>query len=298
MLVGVEVDELLYRMGGVAHRRTLLQEVPVSQLRRALGRGRIVRIGRGIYASPGGDEAQAAARALNGALSLTSAALHHGWAVKTPPRMPHVTVPRHRKVAAPRRRGVQLHYAEVEVDGFVTTPLQTVIDCARTLPFDEALCVADSALRAGLSKGSLLAAAEQAPRSGRARAVRVAEAADARAANPFESSVRGISKEVPGLSLEPQVFIPGLGRPDLYDAALGLVVECDSFQFHSDRAAVLNDVERYNICALQDLTLLRFAWEHAMFQQDYVHNTLRTWVEHRTVSYGLAVQQRCPRCAA
>ena len=28
-----------------------------------------------------------------------------------------------------------------------TRPVRTVIDCARTYPYDEALCVADSALR-------------------------------------------------------------------------------------------------------------------------------------------------------
>lgn len=298
MLVGVEVDELLYRMGGVAQWRTLVREASASQARTALTRGRIVRIGYGTYGLPGGDEARVAAQALNGALSLTSAALHHGWAVKVPPRTPHVTVPRDRKVAPRRRRGVQLHYADVEVDGIATTPLQTVTDCARWLPFDEALCVADSALRAGLSREALIAAAEQSPRTGRSRAVRVAEAADGRAANPFESSVRGISKEVPGVALEPQVFIPGYGRPDLYDEALGLVVECDSFQFHSDSSAVVNDVERYNDCALQDLTLLRFAWEHPMFRQEYVLHTLRAWVEQRAASSRPAVQSPCPRCAA
>ncbi len=37
-----------------------------------------------------------------------------------------------------------------DVEGRVTTPLRTVIDCSRTLPFPEGLAVADSALRRGL----------------------------------------------------------------------------------------------------------------------------------------------------
>ena len=39
--------------------------------------------------------------------------------------------------------------ADEVVDG-VTSPLRTVLDCARRLPFSEALAVADSALRSGL----------------------------------------------------------------------------------------------------------------------------------------------------
>lgn len=298
MLVGMELDELVRRMGGVARWRTLVREVPASQVREAVARGRLVRISHGLYALPGRDEAQAAARSLNGVLSLTSAALHRGWAVKTPPAKPHVTVPRSRKVSPDRRRGVHLHFGEVESDGIATTPLQTVIDCARALPFDEALSVADSALRSGLSKEALVGAAEQSPRTGRTKAVRVAHAADGRAENPFESVVRAVSLEFPELNLEPQVFIPGLGRPDLHDRERGLVVECDSFKFHSDRFAVVNDVERYNACALLELGLLRFAWEHAMHRQDYVRNTFREWLDVQAASDGLAVRPRCPRCAA
>jgi hypothetical protein len=36
-----------------------------------------------------------------------------------------------------------------EIVAGVTGPLRTVVDCARVLPFDSALAVADSALRSG-----------------------------------------------------------------------------------------------------------------------------------------------------
>jgi hypothetical protein len=48
------------------------------------------------------------------------------------------------------RAGVQIRYADLAataVTGLVTDPVTTVIDCARTLPFDEALSIGDSALR-------------------------------------------------------------------------------------------------------------------------------------------------------
>jgi hypothetical protein len=295
----VEIDEYVHRLGGVASWRRLLAQFPAGQVRVAAANGRIVKIGHGVYALPQVDHALVAARSLNGVLSLTSAALHHGLAVKTPPVRPHVTVPRNRNVSAERRRGIDLHYGNVSSDGIATTPLQTVIDCARSLPFDEALSVADSALRSRkVGKRSLIVAAEQSPRTGRNAAVRVAQEADGRADNPFESVTRAISKEFPQLNLVPQVSIPGLGTPDLVDQELGLVVECDSFKFHSNRAAVVKDVERYNAVELRGLGLLRFAWEHSMLRPDYVRDTLREWLEARAASDGRAVRRRCPRCAA
>lgn len=289
----MEIDELIYRSGGVASYRALTRAFARSHIEAALRTERIVRIGRGAYALPNGDQAVRAARALTGVLSLTSAALHWGWPVKSPPKQPHVTVPRHRTVAAHRRRGVIVHFADVEVDGIATSPVQTVLDCARQLPFDEALAVADSALRSGLvGPAELAAAAVRSPRSGRARAIRVAQCADKRAANPFESVVRAISYEYPAVQLIPQVTIAGLGMPDLYDRQLGLVVECDSFQFHSNRSAVVRDVERYNACTQLSLSLLRFAWEHAMLRQDYIRDQFAGWLE----THGLAVDQ--PRGSA
>jgi hypothetical protein len=295
----VEIDEYVHRMGGVTSWGRLVDQVPAARVRTAVANGRLVRIGHGLYALPQVEHSLVAARSLNGVLSLTSAALHHGLAVKTPPTRPHITVPRNRKVTSRRRRGVDLRYADVSTDGIATTPLQTVIDCARLLPFDEALSVADSALRSRrVGKESLVAAAEQSPRTGRNAALRVAHEADGRADNPFESVTRAISREFPRLNLVPQVTIHGVGTPDLVDQELGLVVECDSFKFHSNRSAVVKDVERYNAVELHGLGLLRFAWEHAMLRQDYIRDTLREWLDGRAASDGRAVRQLCPRCTA
>ena len=64
--------------------------------------------------------------------------------------------------------------------------------------------------------------------------LRVLQAADARAGNPFESVLRAIGLDVPGLYLVPQVEIriPGRRRmrPDLVDRRLKIVVEADSFE--------------------------------------------------------------------
>ena len=95
---------------------------------------------------------------------------------------------------------MEVHWGDLAPDavqGRVTSPVRTVVDCARTYPFDEALAVADSAMRGGVDPGKLLEAAKASPRTGRRKAVDVVEAADGRAANPFESVLRGIARAGP-----------------------------------------------------------------------------------------------------
>ncbi len=149
----MEVAEILTALGGVATRASLVAATSRADVDRALRAGSIVRLTHGRYALPTIDDARGRAHALAGVLSLTSAALHHGWAVKSVPDRPHVTVPRRRKVSAARRAGVQLHYRDLTedeiVDGIATSKVATLLDCLRLLPFDQALAVADSALRAG-----------------------------------------------------------------------------------------------------------------------------------------------------
>jgi very-short-patch-repair endonuclease len=147
--------------------------------------------------------------------------------------------------------------------------------CA-TFPTTTVLAVIDSALRVGdLDRNDLLAAAEQSPRTGRARAIRVAQAADPRAATAFESVTRAISHDVPGLHLVPQVnVLPGI-TPDLVDEPRRIVVECDSWTYHSERAAFRRDQERFNALALAGWLVLRFGLEHTMSRPAYVTEILQ-----------------------
>jgi very-short-patch-repair endonuclease len=150
-----------------------------------------------------------------------------------------------------------------------------VIDCARQLPFDEALAVADSALRSGeVTPDELHSAACLSPRTGRRAAVRVAEAADGRASGPFESVLRGIAKSVPGLQVTPQHNIDDLGYADLADPVLRIVIEADSYEFHAGRGAFRADVHRYNAFVRHGWIVLRFLWADVMHLPDYVHDVL------------------------
>lgn len=277
-LGAVRVEHVLDRLGGVASAGELRRYSGRGKIRIALARGRIVRDGRGRYSLPGADEALRAANRLSGVLCLDSAARHHGWKLKQPPSRPSVAVPRNRKVSADRRTGVRVLYVALapdDIDGMATSQLRTVMDCASRMPFDEALTVADSALRSGgVSAAQLVGAAMAMPDRHRARCLRVAQEADARADNPFESVLRAIALGVSGLSVEPQVWVGNSGRSDLGDRSLHLAVEAESFEFHGRRRLLKRDCERYNDFVISGWSVIRFAWEHVMFDPDYVRRVL------------------------
>ncbi|MBD8868354.1 hypothetical protein [Nocardioides donggukensis] len=282
----MEVTRALARLGTVATHARLVEATSRGQVRAALESGQIVRLTHGRYALPSVDLARAAAFRVNGVISHLSAALYWEWPVKHQPLEPVVTVPRGRKLTPARREGVDVRWGTLRPDELrrreVTSPLRSVIDCLRTLEPDAALAVGDSALRSGLvTRAEILAAAEELPVQFRGRVRRIGLAADARAENPFESAVRAHGLDVPGLSLVPQQYLPGVGYPDLLDEALGLVVECDSFGFHASRYALQRDCERYNACARLGLVVVRFAWEHAMRDGDYVRATLAAMARQR-----------------
>ena len=281
----MDVVAVLYRLGGVASRKALVDETSRREVDAALRAGDIVRDAHGRYAVPIADAGVRAASRLSGTLSHRSAALVWGWELKTVPKAPDVTV-RHNRVLDPERReGVALHRADLrydEVDGMVTTRERTLVDCLRNLPIDEALAVADSALRHGsISKRRLneLAAGMRGPGSRQAR--RVARNATHLAANPFESVLRAIALDVVGLDLEAQVVIAdasGRGRADLVDRERRVVVEAESFSFHARRGDLRRDCRRYTKLVVLGWRVLRFAWEDVMHYPEYVREALESLV--------------------
>lgn len=211
-----------------------------------------MRIARGRYALPGAAEDRQKANELSATLCLDSAARYFGWKVKHQPAGPALAVRRKRHLTAEQRKGVRIVYVDLadedlSSDGWATSHIRTVMDCASRLPFDEALAVADSAIRAGdVTPSELVAAAGKMPDRYRTRCSRVAACADGRAANPFESVLCAIAEDVPGLCIEPQVSIEQIGRCDLADEKLRLAVEAESFEFHGQRWHLKHDCERYN----------------------------------------------------
>lgn len=293
----MSVVESLERLGGVATRAALIGVTCRRDVDRALAVGDIALVARGRYALPGIDTARATAHALSGVVSHRSAALHWGWELKVVPKRPEVTLPRSRRVAPERLRRVEVRRADLapgDVIEGVTSRDRTLVDCLRNLPEDEGLAVADSALRHDFSSRrlALLANSARGPRTDRIR--RVAANARRESANVFESSLRAIAITVPGLDVEPQVSVREthfLGRPDLVDGRLRVILEADSFEWHGTRAALRRDTHRYNAFTVHGWLVLRFAYEDVMFEPALVRSVLVAAVKERT-------DQRCVACRA
>lgn len=122
-----------------------------------------------------------------------------------------------------------------DVRAGVTTPLRTVPDCARTLPFREPLAVADSALRGTLLEAGLTSFEPQVRLRGRGSVVRV----------------------------------------DLADRRRRIVLEADSFAWHGSREALALDCRRYDELVAGGWLMLRFAWEQVMFDERWVAGIVR-----------------------
>jgi Transcriptional regulator, AbiEi antitoxin len=150
----------------------LAQGLSDGELARMVRRGELLRLQRGSYLSPGstihGHRAAVLATVAElrrpGVVSHLSAAVLHGlplWGV-TPQRV-HLT--RRPPAAGSGSARVHLHVARVAddelglVDGvLVTGATRTVVDLARTLPFESAVVAADAALACGATSADELAA--------------------------------------------------------------------------------------------------------------------------------------------
>lgn len=284
LLVDSLAQRAIARLGHLAtyaELRTLLTDQQIADAVRA---GEVRRVGRGRYTSGLWPEELARAYGQSAVVSHLSAAQLHGWKVKQAADRIHVTVPRKR-----RRRAAHAplalhwrHLPDAETAEGVTSPLRTVMDCARTLPFDEALVIADQALRLGaVRRPELLTAAEASRGPGALAARRVARLADGRAANPLESCLRAIALGVPGLEVTPQQTIraPGLRTDvDLADPALRLAIEAEGYEHHGSRAGLRRDCRRYTALAAMGWVIARYSYEDIMGDPGWVHHSLQQLV--------------------
>ena len=282
-----DVADTVAFLGGLSTWKELRLVHPARLVRRAVAAGSIVRATRGRYTLPSTAAQLATAQSRSAVLSHLSAAAHHGWKVKTVPDAAWVTVPENRRLRPAQRVGVLPRWSDLprsDVRHGVTTPLRTVLDCARGLPFDEALAVADSALRSrDVTRAELSEAAAKAVGPGSRAVRRIAACADGRAANPFESVLRALCLEE-GFELTPQLQVvePGLyAVVDLGSEELRLAVEADGFEHHGTRKGLRKDCRRHTELAVFDWSSLRFAFEDVMDEQDWVRWVLRSWREVR-----------------
>ena len=282
------VATALTRLGGSTTWGQLRTEVPARKIRRAVRDGVVERTRRGRYALPVAATHLREADRLSGVLSHLSAAVAHGWAVKNQPDRPWVTFRRGRHLVDADRSVVVASHGEVsaeEVRLGITSPVRTVLDCARRLPFDEALAVGDSAVREGdVTVMELRHAAASLRGPGAAQARRVALEADGGAANPFESVLRAICLDVVGLDVVSQLPVSDTGlwaRVDLGDERLRLALEAEGLASHRTRTDLVRDARRYTELTVRGWSILRFSWEDVMLRPDWVRWAILGWLEQR-----------------
>jgi very-short-patch-repair endonuclease len=276
--------DALRELGGVAPFGELIALTTRKEVDAAVRAGEIHKPRHNRYCLADSELTMRAVAATGGTASHLSAAQEFGWKLKHDPVKPCITLPR----SARKPKGAyELHWADLsarELRRNVTSRTRTVIDCARAYDLDVALSVADSALREGVvDQDDLLVAAARSPRTGRAKALRVAALASPRRANPFETCLFVIALSVLGLTVVPQGAVPGVGFVDLLDRLLGIVIEAESLEHHWTKAGLQRDVDRYTKAARQGLVVLRFTWTDVMFAPHEVALAIAEVVRWRTM---------------
>ena len=225
----------------LARHDLLAAGVTERELRRSLRAGEMAVVRPGAYVAAGDErlrDAQARHALLVAAtvarlhpdavVSHVSAAVLHGLPVWGIP-LDRVHATRARRSGARRGGVAHLHAAALDGDEIVvvggvpvTSPARTLVDLARTVPFESAVVTADAALRAGLSRsGTALDAAllRASHRPGISAARRAVAFADGRSESVGESRSRAALARfgVPAPELQDKVWSAdgeSLGRVD------------------------------------------------------------------------------------
>lgn len=288
----MDITSFVALQGGACTKDVAVDHFGGAAVSAALASGTLIRPGRGRLALPTSPEHVRRAASFAGVLSHRSAAARWGWAQKELPARAEITVPRTRKINPQARDLVIPHWSDLpesDVAGQVTTQRRTLVDVSRNLPLDVSLPIVDSALRSGdISREELLRLADSTAGRGRSRIQAVAELADMRAANPFESVLRAQCALIPGLDVVPQrriVLTDGLElHPDLVCVALRLAIEAEGFEFHGESVHLTHDCRRYNILAMHGWTIIRFSWWMVMHDPAYVQAVLRNTINALRIS--------------
>jgi very-short-patch-repair endonuclease len=303
-MAAVDPVDALRALGGTARWKQLRGRVGWRAVKRARAAG-TVEVRGSLYCLAGTEEDRVLAGTLRGVRSHETAAQHWGFALPPADGRTHLIV----RANAARKDvpdKVKLRYRALpahDIDGDVTTPLRTVLDCLRDGSLRVALSVGDSALRSGKVEWRELDSAVQGLRGRGARIARERFAMlDARAENAFESCARAILLGAGITGFEPQQVIrhagAWVGRVDLADRRLKIVIECDGFEFHSDRKAFNRDLIRFTMLVAGGWRPLRFTWAQVMFDEDWVLARVRDVVGQTGAVRKESSRPRASRTAA
>ena len=282
------------------------------RLRSLIRSGELVRMRQGVYATKraadwaGADPVRAhalkvlatmataggaAAAGGNAVASYHSAALLHRLSLLTSPPADTVTLtlPSAKKWNRAQPGDVVFHASDLPKEHVtrlynvpVTTVARTVADLARTLPFMDAVVVADSALnQEKTSKPEILQVLKNSKGwPGVRHARRALEFADERAESPLESAARVVFAEAGLDPPELQVTIHGeraqfAARVDFLWRAQKVIAEADGLVKYNDRKDLLDERERDHQLREAGYIAVHFTWRELFRTPEEVIARLR-----------------------
>jgi hypothetical protein len=276
-----------------------------APLLRALVRsGDLVRLRHGVYATrravnwAGDDPVRAHALAVMAATatvggtavaSYQSAARLHRLSLLTPPpgNAVSLTLPPARRWNRAQPADIVFHASELPRKHLtkvhqlpVTTVARTVVDLARTLPFTDAVVVADSALKdERATKPELYQALEEsAGWPGVKQARKVIEFADERGESPLESVARVVFTEAGLAPPQLQATIHGddfSARVDFLWPDEKVIAEADGLAKYDDRQDLLKERDRDHQLSAAGYTVVHFTWKELFHEQENLLERLR-----------------------
>ncbi len=245
-------------------------------------------------------------------VSHISAAVAHELTVWSVP-MSRVHVTRNRESGGRIRRQTVVHTGRIEPDEWleiggipVTSVARTVVDIARTEPFEQAVVVGDSALRAGkTTRGELLDQLERASRRiGTPAARRVLSFLDGRAEGIGESRSRVAlhNSGIPKPELQAWIIDTNgspVGRADFLWPELGIVGEFDgNIKYHKELRGehTTEQVEKCGEDALRALgwCVVRWTWAE-LTDPEPLRTRIRAAAEISRTAPRLGTWQPSPR---
>jgi len=286
----MDIETQIFTIGGVAHSSTLRRAgITSDSVERAAKRGDIVRVRRGIYASPRAHGDVIRAARVGGRLAGASAGRIHGlWVppdqalvVEVGAAASHLRDPddaakrldltrddvkilwaRERRTLAQALGVASLAECIGQVAISETSPLATaIIDSAiRRTPISR-FDLAEIQARVPMTVGRCFELASSIPESG-------------------TESVLYAAMVKEGLAPRLQVPVP-LTDLDRLDFLVGdrLVIECDSEEFHGRPGQRLRDLQRDAQLAALGLIVLRFDYRQVFYDLESVMAAIRTYIQ-------------------
>jgi predicted transcriptional regulator of viral defense system len=218
----------------------------------------------------------------------SAAVLHRLDLLKSPPvSRVTLTVSPARRWERAQSADIVFHAAELPPEHIgkiynqpVTTVARTVVDLARTLPFADAVVVADSALREDKTTKAemerILIACSRWPGVKRAR--RLVEFADERAESPLESAARVVFDQS-GLDppeLQATVFTPNNAfRVDFLWGEHKVIVEADGLLKYNEHKDLIKQFERDRFLRDAGYKVIHFTWEELFNTPEVVIRRIR-----------------------